>query len=206
VKPGPVGRGLRIDRKRLLGDLDNLARIGATPEGGVCRPAFSEADVAGREWFAGLAGEAGFHIRRDGAGNLSAVLPASAAEAKTILTGSHLDTVMNGGRFDGALGVLSGLEAMRTVRDAGLDLPVHLETVSFTAEEGTVLGLFGSLAFSGGLTPEHLEAPRGGRGALGSTGRGPCPHRAILQPSPPMSNCTWSRDRGWRRPATTSGW
>ncbi|NET74210.1 MAG: M20 family metallo-hydrolase, partial [Sphaerospermopsis sp. SIO1G2] len=104
----------------------------------------------------------GFIYRQDGAGNQSAILPSTTAEAKTLLAGSHIDTVENGGRYDGALGVLSALEALRTIREANITRPVHLEAISFTDEEGSVLGEFGSMAFAGILTPEKLAHPRGG--------------------------------------------
>ena len=157
---------LTINASRLLKDIDDLARIGATPDGGVTRCAFSAADVAGRAWFADRVRQAQLTLRLDGAGNLSAVLPAADPAAPTLLLGSHLDTVPNGGRFDGALGVLAALEVLRSVQEAALALPVHLEAISFTDEEGSVLGLFGSQALSGQLTAAHLDHPRGGAAPL----------------------------------------
>jgi N-carbamoyl-L-amino-acid hydrolase len=74
--------------------------------------------------------------------------------------------VPDGGRFDGALGVMAALEVLRTVKDAGLKLPVHLEAIDFTDEEGTLVGLLGSAALAGQLKPEILESPRGGRTTL----------------------------------------
>lgn len=160
------GMKLRINAARLLADIEALAQIGGTPDGGVSRPALSPADLEGRAWFRGRAEGDGFEWRQDGAGNLSAVLRASDPSAPTLLAGSHLDTVPDGGRFDGALGVLAALEALRTLREAGVRLPVHLEAIAFTDEEGHVLGLLGSRALTGQITPEDLERPRGGRAAL----------------------------------------
>jgi N-carbamoyl-L-amino-acid hydrolase len=80
--------------------------------------------------------------------------------------GSHLDSVRRGGRFDGALGVLCALEVLRTVNDTGLELPLALEAIDFTDEEGTLIGTFGSLALAGRLTERDLAAPRGGRELL----------------------------------------
>jgi len=97
---------LKINAYRLLKNIESLAEIGCTPDGGISRPAFLEADVAGRAWFQRQVEEAGLTFRADGAGNLSAILPAANPAARTLLTGSHLDTVPNGGRFDGALDVL----------------------------------------------------------------------------------------------------
>jgi len=157
---------LTINTARLLDDLAALAHIGATPDGGVSRPALSAADVEGRAWFHLRVESDGLEFRQDGAGNLSAVLPCDNPSAKTLLFGSHLDTVLNGGRYDGALGTLAALESLRAIRDAGLKLPVHLEAISFTDEEGEVVGLLGSQAIAGRLTPEMLEQPRGGRDKL----------------------------------------
>jgi N-carbamoyl-L-amino-acid hydrolase len=151
---------LTINQDRLLADLAALAAIGQTPQGGVSRPAMSPNDVAGRAWLRARVEEAGLDFSQDGAGNLSARLPAADPAAPTVLAGSHLDTVPNGGRFDGALGVLAALEVLRTVQEAGLELPVHLEAISFTDEEGSVLAMLGSRALAGQLTGQHLVHPR----------------------------------------------
>ena len=86
--------------------------------------------------------------------------------AQTLLLGSHLDSVPNGGRFDGALGVMAAFEVLRTIKDAGLKLRFDLEAIDFTDEEGTLVGLLGSAALAGQLRPEILQNPRGGRQAL----------------------------------------
>ena len=112
---------LNINAKRLLADLKTLAAIGQTPEGGVSRTALSAADQAGRAWFRTRVMDAGLQFHEDGAGNQSALLGES---GRIILVGSHLDTVPNGGRYDGALGVLCALEALRTLHEAQIALPV----------------------------------------------------------------------------------
>lgn len=157
---------LQVDANRLLQDLDELARIGRTPTGGVSRPALSPADVDGRAWFRQRVEAAGLVFRLDGAGNVSAVLAAERPNAPTLVAGSHLDTVPNGGCFDGALGTLAALEALRTIKEAGIRPPVHLEAIAFTDEEGNLVGLLGSQALTGQLAPGDLEKPRGGRDAL----------------------------------------
>jgi N-carbamoyl-L-amino-acid hydrolase len=144
-------------------DFDALAAFGATRDGGVDRPTFSEAHFAARAWFHGRAAAAGLETHVDPAGNHSAVLP---APGRTLLLGSHLDTVPNGGRFDGALGVIAALHVLLAVQDAGLELPVALEAIDFTDEDGTLVGLLGSEALTGTLSAETLLAPRGGRDAL----------------------------------------
>ena len=95
---------LTVNGERLLKNLRALAQIGATAEGGVSRPAMSAADVEGRAWFRELVETAGFEFRADGAGNLSAILRSEHPSARTILMGSHLDTVPNGGRFEWGIG------------------------------------------------------------------------------------------------------
>jgi len=157
---------LKVKASRLLENIAALAQIGRTPAGGVSRLALSEADLAGRRWFKRRVEEAGLKFRTDGAGNLSAILPAARSYARTLLTGSHLDTVPNGGRFDGALGVLAALEALQTIKEAGLALPYHLEAVSFTDEEGSVLGMLGSRALTGQFTESELAHPRQGLAQL----------------------------------------
>ena len=118
---------LHVNAPRLLDDLAALAQIGATPEGGVSRPALSPADLEGRAWFRQRVIAAGLTFRQDGAGNVSAILPATdpaaGPAARTLLCGSHLDSVPAGGRFDGALGTLAALEALRTIHEARLRLP-----------------------------------------------------------------------------------
>src|SRR5919198_4318786 len=135
---------LRVDADRLRSDFDALASIGGTAEGGVDRPTFSEAHLDARAWFLERAAAAGLETRLDTAGNHSAVLRSRVARAPTLLLGSHLDSVPNGGRFDGALGVLAALEVLRTVQDAGLEPRTVLEAIDFTDEEGTLVGLLGS--------------------------------------------------------------
>jgi N-carbamoyl-L-amino-acid hydrolase len=156
----------RVNADRLRADFEQLSAIGATPDGGVRRTTFSDAHLQARAWFHERARAAGLQTRVDAAGNHSAVLPGASANARTLLLGSHLDTVPTGGRYDGALGVLAALEVLRAVKDAGLELPISLEAVDFTDEEGTLVGLLGSWALAGALTPEILRAPRGGREAL----------------------------------------
>ncbi len=157
---------IHIDADRLRSDFDELAAIGGTAEGGVERLALSPAHLEARRWFLRRAAAAGLGTSIDAAGNHSAILRSASPDARTFLLGSHLDSVPNGGRFDGALGVVAALEVLRTVKEHRLDLPVTLEAIDFTDEEGTLVGLLGSLAVAGVLDAEALAAPRGGRDAL----------------------------------------
>ena len=152
---------MRVDGDRMREDFDALAAIGATPAGGVSRPSLGDAHLAARRWFLERAAAAGLETRVDAAGNHSAVLP---ADGPTLLLGSHLDSVPDGGRYDGALGVVAALHVLLALREA--TLPLALEAIDFTDEEGTLVGLIGSEALTGALRPETLRAPRGGREAL----------------------------------------
>ncbi|WKZ41761.1 MAG: Zn-dependent hydrolase [Anaerolineales bacterium] len=154
---------LRINPDRMLDSFNQLAAIGATADSGVDRPTFSEAHLAARKWFREEVGRAGLEFHTDGAGNHSARLNVEPSNLPTLILGSHLDSVPNGGRFDGALGVIAALEVLRTVKENGIRLKVNLEAMDFTDEEGTLVGLLGSAALAGHLRPEHLQNPRGGR-------------------------------------------
>ena len=175
-------KDLHVNSERMLASFDELASIGAAGDGGVHRPTFSEAHLAARSWFRQEVERSGLEFHIDGAGNHSALLKtnviasreaeleiASSGDAlltmtsKTLLLGSHLDSVPNGGRFDGALGVIAALEVLRTIKENGIRLKVNLEAIDFTDEEGTLVGLLGSAALAGHLKVESLQAPRGGR-------------------------------------------
>lgn len=152
-----ITKQLHINADRLWESIHELGRIGATEEGGVSRPAMSPADVLGRTWLKRRIQEVGLIYQEDGAGNQSAILRSSNPDAQTVLLGSHLDSVPNGGRFDGALGVLCALEAVTTIKEAELRLPYHLEAVGLTDEEGSVYTMLGSRAIAGQITPADLE-------------------------------------------------
>jgi hydantoinase/carbamoylase family amidase len=158
---------LRVNEERLREDLLALGAIGWDGDQGLNRTTFSPAHIAARAWFLERARAAGLDARIDSAANHSAVLPGPPG-ARTILLGSHLDSVPQGGRYDGALGVLCALEALRAVKDASIELPVSLEAIDFTDEEGTLVGTLGSWALAGTLAPEALTAPRCGNERLRS--------------------------------------
>jgi N-carbamoyl-L-amino-acid hydrolase len=154
---------LRVNAGRFRTRFDALSAIGATPDGGLDRPAFSIAHRLARGWYFEQAEQAGLEIRVDGAGNHSALLRCGPAGGPTLLLGSHLDSVPNGGRFDGALGVVAALEVLQVVKEAGFSLGAHLEAVDLTDEEGHFANFLGSLGMTGMLDAGHIENPRGGR-------------------------------------------
>ena len=148
---------LKVNAERLLVDLAELSQIGATGDGGVSRPALTAADIEARDWYRGKIAEAGLDYAMDGAGNQSAILRSDPPSAKRILAGSHLDSVPNGGRFDGALGVMAAFEALRTLKDHGITPAQTLEAVNFTDEESAIMGLMGSRAVAGQLDAEDFD-------------------------------------------------
>lgn len=157
---------LKINEERFLTMMRQQAEIGKNPEGGLSRPSLSDEDIAVREWFKKQIKAHNLDYAMDGAGNQTAILRSDNPQAKTLLIGSHFDSVPNGGRFDGALGVLSAFEALLTIKESGKNLPFHLEVINFTDEEGTLVGLLGSSAICGLLPRDSLENPRGGRDVL----------------------------------------
>lgn len=158
---------IRIDGARLLADLRRLATFGATPDGGVSRPSFSPADVEARAWLAERAAEAGLGYREDAAGNVFLRLEATdPIDDRVVWTGSHLDSVPNGGPLDGALGVITALEAVRSLGESGLPLRRSVEAVSFADEEGAYGGFLGSKAAVLGFDREALRSVRGRDGDL----------------------------------------
>ena len=153
-----------INAKRLLADLGTLSTIGGQADGGVDRLAWSEADLAARRWFAERIREAGLEPRVDAALNVFGYVPGSAG--LRLLTGSHLDSVPNGGRLDGAYGAVAALEVLRTMRESGDPVAARVEVVGFADEEGVRFGsgLIGSLALTGELDLNRLREERDWRG------------------------------------------
>ncbi len=158
-----IPQDLAVNIGRLRTDIEDLSRIGRDPRGGLTRPSFSPADLQARAWLKAKIEDAGLGYRRDGAGNIFAGLD---ERAPVVLAGSHIDTVTNGGPFDGAAGVLAGLECLRRIRETGLRLAKPVGLVSFTDEEGNLVGDFlGSRAFTGrlpGIVPERGFSPLAG--------------------------------------------
>lgn len=141
---------MQVNTDRFLRDLHDLRGFGASGVGkGVVRPAYSEADIAAREWLAGRMREAGLEVRFDPVGSLWGL-----AAGKSLLVGSHSDSQPEGGWLDGALGVVMGLELARAAREAG-GPPVSV--VSFQDEEGRFGVTTGSAIWSGARPLEHAD-------------------------------------------------
>ncbi len=151
---GPVSEPT-INFPRLQQDLEALACIGRCTDHGITRPAFSPAFMEAQHWLEERIQAAGLSLEIDGALNVIGRL-AGPPGRPTVITGSHLDSVPGGGTLDGALGVVAGLEALRRIRELGVELEHSLEVVAFTDEEGRFGGMFGSQAMAGHLTPEAI--------------------------------------------------
>lgn len=150
------------DLDRLRADLDALAEFRDKTAPGWTRRAFSEAGVAGRNWIRQRMTDARLDVRTDAVGNIIGTLP---GETPALVTGSHTDTVHGGGRFDGIVGVLAGIEVARRFVETGIRPRHELRVVDFFGEEPNPYGLscVGSRAVAGELAEEHLElrAPDG---------------------------------------------
>jgi N-carbamoyl-L-amino-acid hydrolase len=141
----------KIDGQRLWDSLMAMAEIGATPKGGVKRLTLTEVDKAGRERFATWCQALGLTVRVDAIGNMFARRAGRDPNRLPVLFGSHLDSQPSGGKFDGALGVIAGLEVMRTLNDLNITTEAPLELVNWTDEEGSRFGhsLMGSGVWAG---------------------------------------------------------
>jgi N-carbamoyl-L-amino-acid hydrolase len=155
-------QALRIDGARLWNSLMALAKIGATPKGGVCRLALTDLDRQGRDCVVGWLRDAGCMIDVDRVGNIFAIRAGRRSGQPVVLTGSHIDTQPSGGKFDGNFGVLAGLEVIRTLADANVTTESGVGVAIWTNEEGSrfipVMG--GSGAFAGVFPVEQLLAQR----------------------------------------------
>jgi len=128
---------LRIDAARLWDSIMETARIGATPKGGVKRLTLTDLDRQVRDWFVAACTAAGCTVRVDELGNIFARRAGRNDALPPIAIGSHLDTQPTGGKFDGIIGVLAGLEVLRTLNDAGIETNAPIEVIDWTNEEGS---------------------------------------------------------------------
>lgn len=144
----------RVDGVRLNGWLSEMSRFGANAAGGVDRVAFSDADLEARAWVQDRMREAGLEVSVDVAGNLWGARAGSEAGLAPLAFGSHIDSVPNGGNYDGPVGSLAAVEVVRTLAEAGIRTRHPLRVVVFTNEEG---GKTGSRALAGEVLPAELD-------------------------------------------------
>ena len=144
---------VRIDRDRLLSNIEMLASFSDDTPPGISRLVFSEADQEARIWLKAQCRDAGLSVREDAVGNMFARWTGARPELGAIGTGSHIDAIPHSGKFDGTVGVLGGLEAIRALRQSGFQPQRSIELLLFTAEEPTRFGLgcLGSRMLGGGL-------------------------------------------------------
>ena len=145
------GTNQRINGTRLWDSLMSMAEIGATPKGGVRRLTLTDVDRQGRDRFKGWCEALGLTVRVDAIGNMFARREGRDPKRLPVLFGSHLDSQPSGGKFDGALGVIAGLEVMRTLNDLNIITDAPLELINWTDEEGSRFGrsLMGSGVWAG---------------------------------------------------------
>ena len=147
-----------IDNDRLWRRISELGEIGRQEGGGVTRLSFTEEERAAKDRVVSYMEEAGLSSREDAAGNLFGRREGRSPDSPAVLIGSHVDSVYNGGNFDGPLGVLSGIEVLHAMEEQGIETKHPIEVVAFTDEEGArfSFGMIGSRALAGRLTPEDL--------------------------------------------------
>ena len=158
---------LHIDAERLMSRINALGMIGATPEGGVRRLALGDDDRLARDRVVAWMHAAGLEVEIDRIGNIFGTRPGS-DDSAPIMTGSHIDSVANGGKLDGAYGVLAGIEVAETLNDAGIETMRPLVVCAFTNEEGARFppDMMGSLVYAGGLELDEALATSDRDGAL----------------------------------------
>lgn len=147
----------RINKDRLLRDLNAVSRIGLGEGGSVTRLVFSVHELRSRQLLVHLMNQAGLDVHVDAAGNIFGRF-AGTREGPAVLAGSHLDSVVQGGRYDGPVGVIGALEAVRTIKESGVPVPAPLESVCFVGEESSRFGFstLGSSLVAGDVTMDDF--------------------------------------------------
>src|ERR1700738_3412826 len=144
---------LEVDKQRLTSEIEELALISDAEAPAVTRIVFTPTDLSARAWFKARCKEAGLAIRQDAVGNIFARWNGQNASAAAVGTGSHIDAIPNAGKYDGVVGVLGGLEAIRALQQSGFRPRHSIELLVLTSEEPTLFGIgcLGSRLLSGAL-------------------------------------------------------
>jgi ureidoglycolate amidohydrolase len=147
---------MQINRDRLVADLETLASFSDDTPPGISRLVFADADQRSRVWLKTQCSDAGLAVREDAVGNMFARWVGARPQLAAIGTGSHIDAIPHSGKFDGTVGVLGGLEAIRALQQSGFQPQRSIELLLFTSEEPTRFGLgcLGSRMLSGGLNSD----------------------------------------------------
>jgi beta-ureidopropionase / N-carbamoyl-L-amino-acid hydrolase len=164
MKAMTVHTTLTVDGDRLNNTIDWLAEIGKLPNGDVCRLAFTTEDSQARNLVQQWMLAAGMTVRTDAAGNLIGTYLGQQPEAPALATGSHIDTVPSGGRYDGTLGVLAGIEVVRVLQENHLQLNHSIEVIVFSDEESSMVG---SRGMGGAVNLKEAASTATGVGAVG---------------------------------------
>lgn len=185
---------MRINRQRLESTIHDLGRIGGTPNGGLTRVALTEEDRVARDQMVAWMREAGCRVTVDQMGNIFGERPGAPGEARAVMVGSHIDSVPTGGKYDGQLGVLCGLEVIRSLNDHKVATRHPVTLVVFTNEEGARFqpAMIASGVMAGKISLEYAYNVRDKQGVrfldalekIGYTGPEPCapkPTRAYLE-------------------------
>ena len=161
---------LEVDKNRLISEIEALALISDAEAPAVTRIVFTPTDLKARAWFLARCKEAGLALRQDAIGNVFARWNGEDPNASAVGTGSHIDAIPNAGKYDGVVGVLGGLEAIRALRQGGFIPKRSIELILFTSEEPTRFGIgcLGSRLLSGSLSAEAANKLRTKTGRLSS--------------------------------------
>ena len=175
---------LAVNADRLWETIMETAQIGGTPKGGICRLTLTDLDRQVRDWFVAACERAGCIVKVDEMGNIFARRPGRDNSLPPIAIGSHLDTQPTGGKYDGIIGVLSGLEVLRTLEDSGLETTHPIEIIDWTNEEGSRFApaMLSSGVFAGAFTRDWAYDRQDREGnrfvteleAIGYRGEDPC--------------------------------
>jgi ureidoglycolate amidohydrolase len=150
---------LEVDKQRLTSEIEELALISDAEAPAVTRIVFTPTDLRARAWFLERCKEAGLVVRQDAIGNIFARWKGQDPHAAAVATGSHFDAIPNAGKYDGVVGVLGGLEAIRVLQQSGFSPKRSIELVLFTSEEPTRFGIgcLGSRLLSGSLSADAAK-------------------------------------------------
>jgi ureidoglycolate amidohydrolase len=150
---------LEVDKQRLISEIEELALISDAAPPAVTRIVFTPTDLRARAWFLERCKEAGLAVRQDAIGNIFARWNGQSSDAAAVATGSHIDAIPNAGKYDGVVGVLGGLEAIRVLQQSGFSPKRSIELILFTSEEPTRFGIgcLGSRLLSGSLSADAAK-------------------------------------------------
>lgn len=202
----------KTNQTRLWDSLMDMAKIGPGVAGGNNRQTLTDDDKQARDLFGTWCKAAGMSVSVDAMGNMFARREGTDDTLPPVMMGSHLDTQPTGGKFDGVLGVLAGLEVVRTLNDMGIKTKHPIEVVNWTNEEGARFApaMVSSGVFAGVMNPQEAYAIRTAKESRSATSlpasatRANCPLAGAR--SRRCSNCISSRGPFWRQKGSTSAW